>query len=200
MTSTTDHAEPTRASVSFTQMKDGTRADYQLLHRLEGDYLASLPDRLMAALRRLDDGLAGYQVSRLQHSLQAATRAEADGADIEMIVAALVHDLGDDLAPDNHSQLAAAIVRPYVRAEVTWVVEMHGVFQMIYYGEHVGLDPNGRDAYRDHPWFDSCANFCERWDQASFDPGYPTKPLEHFEPMLRVIFGRVPFDPATGCR
>jgi predicted HD phosphohydrolase len=117
-----------------------------------------------------------------------------------MIVAALVHDLGDELAPDNHSQLAAAIVRPYVRAEVTWVIEMHGVFQMVYYGEHVGLDPNARDAYRDHQWFDSCAAFCERWDQSSFDPEYPTRPLEHFEPMLREVFGRTPFDPATGCR
>ncbi|MFZ0323210.1 MAG: peptidase [Actinomycetes bacterium] len=200
MTAGAGDAAHTRGSVGFTQMKDGTHADYQLLHRLETQYLAALPDRLLAALRRLDDGLAGYQVSRLQHSLQAATRAEADGTDIEMIVGALVHDLGDELAPENHSQLAAAIIRPYVRAEVTWVVEMHGVFQMVYYGEHVGLDPNARDAYRDHPWYGSCANFCERWDQASFDPAYPTKPLEHFEPMLRKVFTRVPFDPATGCR
>ena len=200
MTSADKDVDAIGASVTFTQMKDGTRAEYQLLRRLEHEYQAALPDRLLAALCRLDDGLGGYQVSRLEHSLQAATRAEADGADVEMIVGALVHDLGDELAPDNHSQLAAAIVRPYVRAEVTWVIEMHGVFQMVYYGEHVGLDPNAREAYRDHPWFDSCAAFCERWDQASFDPEYPTKPLEHFEPMLREVFGRTPFDPATGCR
>ena len=75
-----------------------------------------MPDRLLTALGRLGDSLQGYQVSRLQHSLQSATRAEVDGADIEMIVAALVHDLGDELAPKNHSQLAAAIVRPFVRA------------------------------------------------------------------------------------
>lgn len=191
---TTDHG-----TVAFTQMKDGSTDDYLLLHKYEADYRAALPDRLLAALRRLDDGLGGYRISRLQHSLQSAARAEADGADADMVVAALLHDLGDDLAPDNHSQLAAAILRPYVRAEATWVVQMHGVFQMYYYAHHYGWDPNGRDEYRDHEWYDSCVRFCERWDQASFDPDYPTPPLEHFEPVLREVFSRTPFDPATGC-
>ena len=199
MTTAEHRPRTAEGTVVFTQMKDGTREDYQLLHGLEEAYRAALPDRLLDALRRLDDGLGGYQVSRLEHSLQSATRAEADGADVDMVVGALLHDLGDELAPDNHSQLAAAILRPYVRAEVTWVVQMHGVFQMVYYGHHVGLDPDGRDAYRDHVWYDSCVQFCERWDQASFDPTYPTQPLEHFEPLLREVFGRTPFDPATGC-
>jgi len=184
-------------SVTFTQMKNGTEEEYTYLHGLEAEYIAGTPDRILDALRRLGGGLEGYLVSRLEHSLQSATRAEADGADIEMVVAALVHDLGDELAPENHSQLAAAIIRPYVRAEATWVVSMHGIFQQRYYGHHTGVDPNARDAYRDHPWFDSCANFCERWDQASFDPDYPTKPLEHFEPTLREVFSRSPFDPAV---
>lgn len=183
-------------TVTFTQMRDGTRAEYHFLRGLEHQYIAALPDRILTTLRRLDDGLAGYQVSRLTHSLQSATRALNDGADIEMVVAALVHDIGDELAPENHSQLAAAIIRPYVRAEVTWVVNMHGIFQQYFYGEHLDVDPNARDQYRDHPWFDACADFCERWDQASFDPDYPTLPLEAFEPMVREIFSRAPFDPA----
>ena len=185
-----------QAQVSFTRMVDGTRAEYELLHGFEQAYVAQTADRLLAALRRLDDGLAGYRVTRLEHSLQSATRAEADGADIEMIVAALVHDIGDELAPENHSQLAAAIIRPYVRAEVTWVVAMHGLFQQYYYGHHLGLDRHARDAYRDHPWYDSCVTFCERWDQTAFDPDYPSQPLEHFEPMLREVVGRPPFDPS----
>jgi len=179
--------------VEFTQMADGTRAEYQFLHQLESQYIAALPERLLAALRRLDDGLGGYQVSRLEHSVQAATRARRDGADVDWVVAALLHDLGDELAPDNHSQLAAAIVRPYVREEVTWVVTMHGLFQMTYYGHHLGLDPNGRDEYRDHPWYDSCVMFCERLDQASFDPAYDSDPLESFTADLCEVFGRRPF-------
>ncbi|WP_394791034.1 HD domain-containing protein [Rhodoferax sp.] len=183
-------------AVSFTQMKHGTQEEYVYLLKLEHDYVHALPDRLLTALRRLGDSLEGYQVSRLEHSLQSATRAEADGADIETIVAALLHDLGDELAPENHSQYAAAILRPYVRAEVTWIVEMHGLFQMQYYAHHYGKDPDGYLAHRDHPWFEACCRFCERYDQASFDPHYPSKPLAYFEPMLREVFARPAFDPA----
>ncbi len=183
-------------TVAFTQMKDGTQEEYIYLQNLEHDYIRGLPDRLLVALKRLGDSMEGYQVSRLTHSLQSATLAEADGADLETIVAALVHDIGDDLAPENHSQLAAAVLRPYVRAEVTWIVEMHGLFQMKYYAHHYGKNPDGYLAYKDHPWFESCNRFCERYDQAAFDPAYPTQPLSHFEPMLREVFTRTPFDPA----
>ena len=183
-------------TVDFVQMKDGTAQDYQFLHVLENDYIRALPDRLLLALERLGDSIQGYKVSRLHHSLQSASLAEADGADIETIVATLVHDLGDELAPDNHSQLAAAIVRPYVRAELTWIIEMHGLFQMKYYAHFYGRDPHGHLAYKDHPWYASCWRFCERYDQAAFDPATPTQPLSHFEPMLREVFSRKPFDPA----
>jgi len=183
-------------TVDFVQMKDGTAEEYHFLHKLESDYIRALPDRILLALERLGDSLQGYKVSRLQHSLQSATLAEADGADIETIIGALVHDLGDELAPENHSQLAAAIVRPYVRAEVTWIIEMHGLFQMKYYAHFYGRDPDGHLAYKDHPWYDACWRFCERYDQAAFDPATPTKPLSYFEPMLREVFSRKPFDPA----
>lgn len=185
-------------TVEFTQMKHGTREEYLFLQKIEHGYIRALPERLLAALERLGtDSLQGYKVSRLEHSLQTATRAEDDGADIETVVAALVHDLGDELAPENHSQFAAALLRPYVRAEVAWVVEMHGLFQMRYYAHHYGNDKDAYLVYRDHPWFDSCVRFCERYDQAAFDPDYPTRPLAHFEPMLREVFSRKPFDPAV---
>tara|TARA_Y100000385_G_scaffold19791_1_gene19651 strand:- start:156 stop:731 length:576 start_codon:yes stop_codon:yes gene_type:complete len=182
--------------VSFKRMDEGTSQDYAFLNALEDEFVVALPDRLLAALTGLEGSLAGYQISRLEHSLQSATRAEADRADIELIVGALIHDLGDDLAPLNHSQLAATIIRPYVRAEVAWIIEHHGVFQAYYYGDAMGVDKNARDIYRDHAWFDSCEQFCRDWDQVAFDPDYPTKPLAHFEPMLREIFTRPPFDPA----
>ena len=181
--------------VSFTRMDEGTPADYALLNTLEDKFVAALPERILAALKGLEQSLAGYQISRLEHSLQSATRAERDGADIEMIVGALIHDLGDDLAPLNHSQVAAAIIRPYVRGEVAWVIEHHGVFQMYYYGDAMGVDKNAREIYRGHKWFNSCEKFCERWDQMSFDPDYASYPLAHFEPMVREIFSRPPFDP-----
>ena len=187
MQTMTQTAAPT---VAFTQMKDGTRAEYAFLQTLEHAYIRGLPGRLLAALERLGEGIQGYQISRLEHSLQSATRAEADGADVDMVVATLLHDIGDDLAPENHSQFAASILRPYVRPEVTWVVEKHGLFQMQYYGHHYDRSNTGHLALKDHPWFASCQRFCECYDQASFDPAYASKPLSYFAPMVAEVFGR----------
>lgn len=181
--------------VPFVQMKDGTRDDYLFLDGLEKEFAAALPERLLASLAGLEDSVGGYQVSRLTHSLQTATRAQEDGADDDYVVAALLHDLGDIHAPHNHAEYAATILRPYVRPEVTWVVEKHGLFQRYYFAHHLGGDRAGREKYRGHPWFDTCAHFCERWDQTSFDPAYPTRDLTHFAPLVRTVFGREPFDP-----
>ena len=185
--------------VSFSQMIDGTSADYEMLAELEQDHVSTLPDRILKSLEGLADGLVGYKIDRLQHSLQSATRAEADGASLDWIVAALVHDIGDELAPMNHSEFAASLLRPYVSEEITWVIEKHGLFQSYYYAHHLGMDRNGRDRYRNHPYYDACVRFCERWDQTSFDPDYPTKPLDYFAPMVHEVFSRpVSFDSSTG--
>ena len=176
--------------VSFTQMKDGTQADYEFLEQLEDDHIRGLPDRIMKALAGLSHGLAGYKIDRLQHSLQTATRAEDEGASIDWIVAALVHDIGDELAPLSHSEFAAALLKPFVSEEIVWVIEKHGLFQAYYYAHHVVGDRHARDKYKDHPFYDQCVHFCEAWDQASFDPNYPTRSLDYFEPMVREVFSK----------
>ena len=79
----------------------------------------------------------------------------------------------------------------------TWVVEHHGLFQKLYYARFFGEDPELRAAYREHPYYESCVRFCARWDQAAFDPDYATRPLEHFEPLVRRIFSRPAFDPSV---
>lgn len=186
-----------RTAVDFARMKDGTAEEYAFLQREEAAYAAGTADRVLAALRALEDSMGGYRISRLDHSLQSAARAERDGADIDWIVSALLHDIGDALAPHNHSQLAAAVIEPFVRAECSWVVRHHGAFQMIYYGHHIGLDPDARGRYRGNPNYPACVDFCERWDQASFDPDYDTPPLEHFAPMVREVFARKAWDPAA---
>jgi predicted HD phosphohydrolase len=191
-----ESASPSDAGVvSFRRMEDGTREDYALLDRAEREYVRALPDRLLSALRKLDHSLQGYPVSRLGHSLQTATRALRDGADDELIVAALIHDVGDDLAPYNHSEIAAGIIRPYVRPEVTWIVEQHGLFQTYYYAHHYDRDRNARERFRGHPWYQACEDFCANWDQCSFDPGYPSEPLSTFESRVREIFSRPAHDP-----
>jgi predicted HD phosphohydrolase len=185
-------------TVSFTQMKDGTREDYELLAEAERPYHALTPERIMAELKRQDeDTLSGYKITRMQHGLQAATRARRDGADIDWVVGALLHDIGDGLAPQNHDRFSAEVIRPFVRDEVAWVVEHHGIFQMLYYGRHYGWDENARDVFKDHIHFRACADFCERWDQSSFDPDYEMDPLESFEPLVRQVFSRKAYDPAV---
>ena len=183
--------------VSFTQMKDGTKEEYEFLTAHEIDHTKHTADRLLKALVDLDESLSGYQVTRLGHSVQSATRAWRDGADTDWVVAALLHDIGDIYAPYNHDEYAATILKPFVREQVTWVVQAHGDFQMIYYGHHVGGDQHKRDRHADSPYFDDCAAFCEHWDQASFDPDYDDLPLAFFAPMVREVFARPAYDPAV---
>ena len=187
-----------RETVSFTQMKDGTEADYAFLHEQEQVYFAGTAERLLRELASQgDETLSGYKITRLEHGLQSATRARRDGADIDWVVAALLHDIGDGLAPQNHDKFAAEIMRPFLRDEVVWVVEHHGIFQMYYYAHHYGWDRELRDKYKDSPFYQSCVDFCERWDQASFDPAYPMDPLESFAAEVREVFGRKAYDEAV---
>ena len=106
-----------------------------------------------------------------------------------------MHDIGDGLAPQNHDRMSAEVIRPFVRWDVAWTVEHHGIFQMVYYAHRYGWDQNARDQFKDHPVYQSCAEFCERWDQSSFDPEYDTLSLDFFEPMVREVFGRKAYDP-----
>jgi predicted HD phosphohydrolase len=181
--------------VKFTAMKDGDAEDYAFLTEHEIDFASQTGDRLLDALVRLDEGLSGYQISRLGHSLQAATRAWRDGADTDWVVAALLHDIGDIYAPYNHDEYAAAILKPFLREQCTWVVEKHGDFQRLYYAHHLGGDRNTREKYRDHPYYGDCAAFCERWDQSSFDPSYGWEPIEFFRPLVTEVFARKAYDP-----
>jgi predicted HD phosphohydrolase len=183
-------------TASFTQMKDGSKEDYLLLQELEKPFLRLTPERILDELHRQGQvSLEGYKITRLEHGLQSATRAQRDGADIDWIVGALLHDIGDGLAPQNHDRMSAEVIRPFVREEVSWVVEHHGIFQMLYYGHHYGWDRNARDEYKDHPSFEACAEFCERWDQSSFDPDYNNETLDFFAPMIQLVFSRKPYDP-----
>lgn len=183
-------------TVSFTAMKNGTQADYQLLEELEKPYLAGTAKRVLDELERQGKTtLEGYKLTRLDHALQSASRAHRDNADIDWVVAALLHDIGDGLAPQNHDRYSAEVIRPFVREEVSWVVEHHGIFQMLYYAHHYGWDKNARDQFKDHPGFNSCSEFCERWDQSSFDPDYTSEPLAFFAPMVETVFSRKAYEP-----
>ena len=174
--------------VSFKSMENGTAEEYAFLNDLENEFNLELPKRLIASLRALNSSLSGYQISRLEHSLQGATRAHFAGEDLEIVIAILFHDIGDGLAPYSHSEMAAAILRPFVSEKTYWIVKHHGVFQMYYYAHHSGGDRNARELFMNSPWYQDAIKFCHEYDQNCFDPNYETKPLEFFIPMINDFF------------
>ena len=179
--------------VSFTEMKSGTKEDYLFLDKHEKDFASKTADRIIKFMSGLTKTLEGYQVSRLEHSLQSATRAVKNNESEEMIVATLLHDLGDEFAPMNHSEYAASILKPYVSKKTHWIIEKHGEFQTYYYAHHLGGDRNLREKYKDHEFYQATIDFCENYDQNSFDPNYNSLPLEYFAPMVKRIFSRKPY-------
>ena len=179
--------------VSFTEMKNGNKDDYQLLEKYEKDFERKTADRIIKYLAAQTTTLEGYQITRLEHSLQAATRAHKNGENEEMVVATLLHDIGDDLAPMNHSQYAASILRPYVSEKTYWIIQHHGLFQSYYSTHHLGGDRNTRDKFKDHEHYQATINFCENYDQSSFDPNYKSMSLEEFSPMVKRIFSKAPY-------
>ena len=185
--------KPVVEKVKFKQMKEGSKEDYLLLNKLEKKFIEGTADRVLKTMQGLTSSLVGYQINRLEHSLQTATRALKEKASDEIIVAALLHDIGDELAPNNHAEFAAAILKPYVSEKTAWIVEKHGIFQMYYYAHHLGFNKNERDKYKGHKYYAATAEFCEKWDQISFDPNYKSLLLKEFEPYVRKIFCRTPY-------
>ncbi len=181
---------PPEPRATFSRMDQARAEEWTLIGAAARRSLAELPAQLIDNLRKLAGDHAGFAVDRLTHSLQTATRALRDARDEEYVACALLHDIGDLLGPANHAEIAAAIVKPFVRAELHWMVEHHGIFQGYYFFEHMGLDKHMRERLRGHPAFELTAQFCAQYDQVSFDAHYPAAELEDFRPLLARVFAR----------
>jgi predicted HD phosphohydrolase len=179
----------TEARATFTAMTESTAAEWQLIAAEMRPHMARLPARILDHLRLLDGDYGGFAVDRLTHCLQTAARAERAGRSDDYVLCALLHDIGDTLGPYDHAAVAAAIVRPFVSAELHWMVAHHAEFQGYFFFHHLGMDREVREQHRDAPAFDLTAEFCADFDQCSFDPAYPTPPLEHFAPLVEHVLG-----------
>jgi len=177
----------------YRSMDESTTEDWRAVANSVSGDTAGMSDLILEMLKRLDGSSLVAPVTPYEHSLQTATRAFKDDADEEIIVCGLLHDIGDLMAPQNHAEFAASLVRPYVSDINHGVVLLHEIFQGYHYFDKVGIDRNLRERYRGHPSFQATAHFCEKWDQASFDQNYESMPLEAFEPMVRRIFARAPY-------
>ena len=174
----------------FREMKEGTKEDWAIIGAEYRAFAKDLPDRVLEHLKLLDGDFGGFPVCRLEHSLQTATRAHRDGRGEQYVVMALLHDIGDTLGSYNHPEVAAAIIKPFVTEEIHWICQNHGAFQGYYYFHHLGMDKDVREKFRASPHFQACAEFCEKYDQAAFDPDYESESLEFFEPMVRRVMAK----------
>ncbi|HEY2214519.1 MAG TPA: HD domain-containing protein [Acidimicrobiales bacterium] len=170
-------------------MDESTAEQWQVIVGETMQHQPRVADRVLAMLESLEEITDGFAVDQLVHSLQTATRAEEAGASTEVIVASLCHDIGKAVSVMNHPRIAAEILRPYVSDETFHMILAHQDFQGRHYYEYLGQDPDARVKHEGLPFYALAEQFADDWDQISFDPDYPTKPLSHFEPMVREVFG-----------
>ncbi len=180
--------DPLSRRAGFHAMTEGTAEDWQAISAHFLDHGSRLTDRVLDHLQLLSDDHGGFAVSRLEHSLQTATRAARANRDDEYVACALLHDIGDTLCSYNHPDAAVAILSPFVSPDNLWMVEKHGIFQGYHYFQFIGLNRDARDAYSDHPCFERTVEFCAEYDQNSFDPSFRSMPLEEFRPLLQALF------------
>ena len=106
--------------------------------------MTTLADRLIEAMAKAAARQYGRErVNELAHALQCAELAEGAGADEEMVLACLLHDVGryavaqeeisDTLAPAaasaesarGHHEAGADLIAPYVPERVVFLVRAH---------------------------------------------------------------------------
>ena len=172
----------------FIALQTATPEDLAIVQKAEVALFDELPGRIMEHLQLLEFVPNGHPITQLEHSLQTATRAHQDGRDEDYVVCALLHDVGDILCPHDHAAFAAMLLKPFVCESLCWMIEKHAIFQQHYYFDTLGRNPNEREKYRESPYFDMTVEFCERYDQCSFDPGFSSLPLENFYPMVERVF------------
>lgn len=184
----TQTSEAPRAT--FTRMDQSTKADWDIIVGAVIEHAhTKVAGQVISQLETLRGDHGGFAVDRLTHCLQTAHLAEQAGKDDEYIVCALLHDVGDVLAPFNHPDIAAGILKPYVSEANHWMVQNHGTVQGYYYFHHLGLDRDARDALKGHEFYDHCEEFCAKFDMPAFDPEATAPPLSYYVPLLDAMFG-----------
>ena len=176
------------ARATFKSFQESTKEEWAEIMVCLQETQSHVADRVLEQLRMLESDFGGFPVNRLEHCLQTASRAERDGRDDEYVLCALLHDIGDNLAPFNHPDIAAGIVKPIVSEKNWWMTKHHGIFQGYYFWHHIGLDRNARDAHADSPFYGYTEEFCALYDSVAFDTDYKSFDLAPYEPLIRDAF------------
>ncbi len=158
----------------------------------------------------------GEPVSQLEHALQAAYHAEQEQASDELVVAALLHDIGhlihklpEDAADHGidtrHEQMGYAWLKQYCGPQVTEPIRLHVPAKRYlcatdanYQGE---LSPASVqslalqggpfnqaeiDEFERNPHYHAAVAL-RRWDDLAKVPHMKVPPLEHYRPRLERV-------------
>mmetsp|Transcript_9059 Transcript_9059/g.37362 ORF Transcript_9059/g.37362 Transcript_9059/m.37362 type:complete len:611 (+) Transcript_9059:51-1883(+) len=187
---------PAAGKAAWTSLMECPAEDVELMGRLYAeDQVNNRVQRVLGMLnaqRGLHTKL-GATVDLYQHGLQTATRAHRAGESVDVVVGALLHDIGELYSPSNHGDIAAAMLAPYIEPAVHWCLAHHEIFQMQFYGKQMGLDTTMFEQYEDHEHFAFTQRFCELYDQTAFDAHYDYLPLSFFTPMVEEVFSRTAY-------
>jgi len=152
-------------------------------------------------LHDLIDGLAevpygGEAVDERAHALQAAWHALCDGADDDLVLAALLHDAGRAVDPDlDHERSGEELGRRLLGERVGWLIGSHAQAKRYL----VAVEPDYADAlspasvaslrvqggamtpaeagrFAAHPWSADAVRL-RRWDDLAKVPGGPEADL-----------------------
>lgn len=182
--------DPGWAYIDKPDLETFAAADWALLGSQRKAYNAADQARqvmrLLAASR--DDTSFGYAVNNYRHCIQSATAAMRDGRSEAYVVMALLHDIGFVACPDNHGAFSAALMAPYLPAELTWILERHMWFLDAHCPTHPACDPLVRERWRGHAWFAAAAEFVVLYDQSTIRADGDELPLSVFEPLVHRVF------------
>ena len=177
----------------FTSLTTATADDWRNVITRERTmpYGKRASELLMLMLRQQEhDETFGMPINTYRHCLQTATRVLNAGKDEELIVISLFHDVPEKMAAHDHGTVIADILKPFISEQNEWMLRHHPLFQQYHFAEHPTIDRNARDALRGSPHFAYSAGYCAAYDENSFDPDFPTLPLERFEPIVEGYFAR----------
>ncbi len=145
----------------------------------------------------------GEVVPLVEHSLQCATLAEGAGASPEMVVAALLHDIGwlseRDSTDDSHEELGAGLLSSFFGPRVVEPVRLHVLAKRYLctidssYAEGLSgsstatlteqgglLDTHDLEEFLSSPWHDDAVAL-RRFDDQAKVPGRRTLTWDRFE-------------------
>lgn len=163
-------------------------------------------EAVWAALQAQKGMSDGEAVDLWTHQVETAAILAAQGADDELVVAALLHDLGDGRVSEaEHAPWGAALVRRLLGERVAWLIATHAeskrylcTIRPAYYAtlspvsqrtlERQGgrMTPEEVATFAAHPWAGDAVRM-RLADDAGKDPAMTLPPLAPFRAALERV-------------